>query len=61
LHYQPVIIAVTANAMNDDKEACLKAGMDDYTSKPIQLEKLIGILEKWGTKIKSNGAKVQQA
>ena len=53
LHYQPVIIAVTANAMNDDKETCLKAGMDDYTSKPIQLEKLIGILEKWGKRIKS--------
>ena len=39
--------------MNDDKETCLKAGMDDYTSKPIQLEKLIGILEKWGKRIKS--------
>lgn len=61
LHYQPVIIAVTANAMNDDKEACLKAGMDDYTSKPIQLEKLIGILEKWGKKIKLKAAPVPQA
>jgi CheY-like chemotaxis protein len=53
LHYQPVIIAVTANAMQDDKEMCLKAGMDDYISKPIQLEKLVAILEKWGNVIKT--------
>jgi len=52
LHYQPIIIAVTANAMNEDKEACMKAGMDDYISKPLQLEKLIILLEKWGEKIK---------
>jgi signal transduction histidine kinase/ligand-binding sensor domain-containing protein/DNA-binding response OmpR family regulator len=54
LHYQPIIIAVTANAMQDDKEACLQAGMDDYISKPIQLDKLVSILEKWGTKIISS-------
>jgi signal transduction histidine kinase/CheY-like chemotaxis protein len=56
LHYQPVIAAVTANAMQDDKEACLKAGMDDYISKPIQLEKLMLLLEKWGKKIKTQQA-----
>jgi CheY-like chemotaxis protein len=52
LHYQPVIIAVTANAMQDDKAACLKAGMDDYISKPIQLDKLMGLLQTWGERLK---------
>jgi signal transduction histidine kinase/CheY-like chemotaxis protein/ligand-binding sensor domain-containing protein len=51
-YHQPVIIAVTANAMQDDKEACVEAGMDDYISKPIELEKLMTILEKWAIVIK---------
>jgi CheY-like chemotaxis protein len=44
---QPVIIAMTANAMAEDKEACIQAGMNDYISKPIRLEELVKILEKW--------------
>ena len=43
---QPVIIAMTANAMVEDKEECLSAGMDDYVSKPINLEELVRVLEK---------------
>jgi signal transduction histidine kinase/DNA-binding response OmpR family regulator len=50
---QPIIIAMTANAMKEDKEMCLQAGMDDYISKPVKLEILIGVLEKWGEEIKS--------
>ena len=50
-NHQPVIIAVTANAMQDDKEACTEAGMDDYISKPIELDKLMTILEKWAKTI----------
>lgn len=45
---EAVIIAMTANAMTGDKEACLEAGMDDYISKPIKFEVLIETLEKWG-------------
>jgi len=48
LEYQPVIIAMTANAMPEDKEVCLRAGMDDYLSKPMKIADIMNILEKWG-------------
>ncbi|MEM9208081.1 MAG: two-component regulator propeller domain-containing protein, partial [Pseudomonadota bacterium] len=41
------IIAVTANAIDGDKERCLRAGMQDYLPKPITVEKLHGTLRKW--------------
>ena len=44
---QPVIIALTANTMQGDQEECLRAGMNDYISKPLKLEKLVTLLEKW--------------
>jgi CheY-like chemotaxis protein len=50
---QPVIIAMTANAMQGDKEACLQSGMNDYTSKPIRIEDLVIILEKWALSLQS--------
>ncbi|HLJ17076.1 MAG TPA: response regulator [Bryobacteraceae bacterium] len=43
---RPRLIAMTANAMNGDKEACLAAGMDDYVSKPVQMPLLQAALEK---------------
>ncbi len=44
---QPVIIAMTANAMQGDREDCLNAGMNDYISKPIKIQELVILLEKW--------------
>ncbi|HUP95870.1 MAG TPA: response regulator, partial [Burkholderiales bacterium] len=41
------IVALTANAMEGDRERCLAAGMDDYLAKPFRHEELLEILAKW--------------
>jgi signal transduction histidine kinase/CheY-like chemotaxis protein/HPt (histidine-containing phosphotransfer) domain-containing protein len=41
------IIAMTANAMQGDRDRCLEAGMDDYVPKPIRREELAETLERW--------------
>lgn len=51
-HDGPKIIAVTAFALEGDSDRCLKEGMDDYISKPIQIDELQSKLMKWGTNSK---------
>ena len=43
------VIAMTANAMEGDRERCLEAGMDDHIGKPVKLERLAEVLRHWAS------------
>jgi CheY-like chemotaxis protein len=45
---RPIIVAVTADALQGDREKCLEVGMDDYITKPIRVADIQGVLERWG-------------
>jgi signal transduction histidine kinase len=55
---RPRIIAMTANAMQGDKEKCLEAGMDDYIAKPLGVDSLCVALERWGTRTETRRSEV---
>jgi len=41
------IVAMTANALSSDRDGCFAAGMDDYVAKPVSIENLRSVLERW--------------
>lgn len=58
LAIQPVIMAMTANVLQGDRDLCIQAGMDDYISKPIDLKELLAHFEKWGAVINEKQPRV---
>jgi PAS domain S-box-containing protein len=51
---KPVIIAMTAFALEGDKDKCIEAGMDDYISKPFLVEEIVDSIRKWANKSMSS-------
>jgi CheY-like chemotaxis protein len=49
------IIAMTAHTLDNDREKCLKAGMNDYTAKPIKRDFVFKLIEKWVLSDSSHG------
>src|SRR5690606_26743271 len=49
---QPIIIAMTANALQGDRAECLSAGMNDYINKPVKLDELVAMLQRCAVQIK---------
>jgi len=48
--HRPRIVAMTANAMQGDRELCEAAGMDDYVAKPVRVDELVAALERSGSR-----------
>ena len=56
----PRVIAMTAFALSGDKEKCLRAGMDDYLSKPFVSDQVTSMIRKWGTQKRNSMGNEEQ-
>ncbi len=52
------IIALTANAMEGDREKCMKAGMNDYVTKPVAARELLEVISRWALRERGGSAAV---
>ena len=59
INAQPYVIAITANALKGEKERCLSIGMNDYITKPVELNVLEGTLHKCAYKANPEAAKLE--
>ena len=50
-----IIVAMTAHAMQGDREKCIAAGMDDYLAKPVRPKDVRDMIERWGGKMHPRG------
>jgi CheY-like chemotaxis protein len=55
---RPIIVALTADAMQGDRDKCVEAGMDDYITKPIRIVDIQGVLDRWGETAAKRSAKL---
>jgi signal transduction histidine kinase/CheY-like chemotaxis protein len=54
------IVALTADAFEDDRRACLAAGMDDFLTKPLEMSALRAILGRWGARVWTTAPQVDK-
>ena len=51
-----IIVAMTAQAMQGDREKCIAAGMDDYLAKPVRPKDVRAIIERWSSEVGSSAS-----